>query len=118
MVASPRVSGQAMWELCAIDPTTGQPLAGSLMDYGMPRFDNLPSFNCEIAEVISPTNPLGVKAGGEGGTTPALVTVTNAVIDALKDYGVTQIPMPLTPFTVWQAIQQAGTPGQAIVAAE
>lgn len=99
--------GQAMWELCAIDPTTGQPLAGSFMDYGMPRFDNLPSFNCEIAEVISPTNPLGIKAGGEGGTTPALVTVTNAVIDAVKDYGVTQISMPLTPFTVWKAMHQA-----------
>lgn len=99
--------GQAMWELCAIDPTSGQPLAGSFMDYGMPRFDNLPSFNCEIAEVISPTNPLGVKAGGEGGTTPALVTVTNAVIDAVKDYGVTQISMPLTPFTVWKAMHQA-----------
>jgi carbon-monoxide dehydrogenase large subunit len=99
--------GQAMWELCAIDEVSGQPLAGSLMDYGMPRFDNLPSFNCEIAEVISPTNPLGIKAGGEGGTTPALVTVTNAVIDALKDYGVTQLPMPLTPFTVWKAIHQA-----------
>ncbi|AYG63505.1 xanthine dehydrogenase family protein molybdopterin-binding subunit [Rhizobium jaguaris] len=110
--------GQAMWELCAIDPTTGQPLAGSLMDYGMPRFDNLPSFNCEIAEVISPTNPLGIKAGGEGGTTPALVTVTNAVIDALKDYGVTQVPMPLTPFTVWTAIQQASRADHAVAAAE
>ena len=99
--------GQAMWELCAVDPVSGQPMAGSLMDYGMPRFDNLPSFNCEIAEVLSPTNPLGIKAGGEGGTTPALVTVTNAVIDALKDFGVTQLPMPLTPFTVWKAIHRA-----------
>ena len=63
--------GQALWEHCTIDPSSGQPLAGSLMDYGMPRFDNLPSFKTEIAEVLSPTNPFGVKAGGEGGTTPA-----------------------------------------------
>jgi carbon-monoxide dehydrogenase large subunit len=104
--------GQAMWELCAIDPTSGQPLAGSFMDYGMPRFDNLPSFNCEIAEVISPTNPLGIKAGGEGGTTPALVTVTNAVIDALKDYGVTNIAMPLTPFAVWKSINERAQAAQ------
>jgi carbon-monoxide dehydrogenase large subunit len=105
--------GQAMWELCAIDASSGQPLAGSLMDYGMPRFDNLPFFKCEIAEVISPTNPLGIKAGGEGGTTPALVTVTSAVIDALKDYGVTDISMPITPFTVWKAMQKTTTKAPA-----
>ncbi|WP_164829014.1 xanthine dehydrogenase family protein molybdopterin-binding subunit [Sinorhizobium meliloti] len=96
--------GQAMWELCAIDPTSGQPLAGSLMDYGMPRSDNMPSFKCEIAEVISPTNPLGIKAGGEGGTTPALATVVNAVVDALREFGVKDIQMPVTPANVWRAM--------------
>src|SRR3546814_757243 len=99
--------GQAMWELCYVDPHTGQPLAGSFMDYGMPRSDNMPSFTTEIAEVISPTNPLGIKAGGEGGTTPALATVVNAIIDALKDYGVTDLKMPATPQTVWRAIRDA-----------
>jgi carbon-monoxide dehydrogenase large subunit len=99
--------GQAMWELCAVDASSGQPLAGSFMDYGMPRSDNMPSFKCEIAEVISPTNPLGIKAGGEGGTTPALATVVNAVLDALKDYGVTDIDMPVTPHAVWRAIHQS-----------
>ena len=63
--------GQAMWEQCYTDPDSGQPLCGSLMDYGMPRADGVPSFTCEIAEVLSPTNPLGIKAGGEGGTTGA-----------------------------------------------
>ena len=63
--------GQAMWEQCYVDPDSGQPLTGSLMDYGMPRADTLPSFRTEIAEVLSPTNPLGIKAGGEGGTTAA-----------------------------------------------
>src|SRR5215831_10047990 len=63
--------GQAMWEQCYTDPESGQPLCGSLMDYGMPRADNMPSFRVEIAEVLSPTNPLGIKAGGEVGTTGA-----------------------------------------------
>ncbi|WP_238381053.1 xanthine dehydrogenase family protein molybdopterin-binding subunit [Alkalilacustris brevis] len=99
--------GQAMWELCAIDHDSGQPIAGSFMDYGMPRTDNMPFFISEIAEVISPTNPLGVKAGGEGGTTPALATVTLAVLDALAGMGVEDIAMPLTPQAVWQAVQDA-----------
>ena len=98
--------GQAMWEQCVVDPASGQPLTGSFMDYGMPRFDNLPSFTCEIAEVLSPTNPLGIKAGGEGGTTPALAVMVSAVVDALKDHGVTDLQMPLTPLSVWRAIQQ------------
>ncbi len=63
--------GQAMWEQCYVEPDSGQPLIGSLMDYGLPRADALPSFRTEIAEVLSPTNPLGIKAGGEGGTTAA-----------------------------------------------
>jgi carbon-monoxide dehydrogenase large subunit len=96
--------GQAMWEQFALDGS-GQPIAASLMDYGMPRFDNLPSFRTEIAEVLSPTNPLGIKAGGEGGTTPALSVMVNAVVDALSEFGVRDIKMPLTPVTVWEAIQ-------------
>src|SRR5439155_1690093 len=67
--------GQAMWEECAIDPASGQPLCGSFMDYGMPRSDNLPSFATEIVEVLSPTNPFGIKAGSDGGCTPALAVV-------------------------------------------
>ena len=98
--------GQAMWEQIRLDPS-GQPISASLMDYGMPRFDNLPSFRTEIAEVLSPTNPLGIKAGGEGGTTPALSVMVNAVVDALAELGVTDIAMPLTPVTVWEAIQDA-----------
>jgi carbon-monoxide dehydrogenase large subunit len=54
--------GQAMWEHCFVEADSGQPLAGSLMDYAMPRSDDLPSIIAEIAEVISPTNPLGIKA--------------------------------------------------------
>ncbi|HXQ52469.1 MAG TPA: xanthine dehydrogenase family protein molybdopterin-binding subunit [Stellaceae bacterium] len=99
--------GQALLEECAIDPGTGQVLAGSLMDYAMPRAGDLPSFGTEIVEVLSPTNPLGIKAGGEGGTTPALAVVTSAILDALAPLGVRDIPMPATPFTIWRAIKDA-----------
>jgi carbon-monoxide dehydrogenase large subunit len=99
--------GEAMWELCALDKDTGQPLVGSFMDYGMPRSNTLPSFNTEIVQVLSPTNPLGIKAGGEGGTTPALAVVVSAILDALKTLGVTDIQMPTTPFAIWEAIQAA-----------
>jgi len=99
--------GQALWEQCFVDPHSGQPLMGSLMDYGMPRFDNLPAFTNEIAEVLSPTNPFGVKAGGEGGTTGALAVVMSAIEDALvNEYGPLDISMPATPAKIWTAIQQ------------
>ena len=75
--------GQAMWEQIFLDPDSGQPLTGSLMDYGMPRADTLPPFKTEIAEVLSPTNPLGIKAGGEGGTTAAPAVMVSAILDAL-----------------------------------
>ncbi len=99
--------GQAMWEQCYIEPSSGQPLTGSFMDYAMPRSTTLPSFTTEIVEVLSPTNPLGIKAGGEGGTTPALAVVVNAIVDALRDFGIRDIAMPATPFAVWAAIQHA-----------
>ena len=99
--------GQALWELCYCDPASGQPLCGSLMDYGMPRSGTLPSFDTEIVEVLSPTNPLGIKAGGEGGTTPALGAVINAIVDALSEFGIRDLRMPATPFNVWRAIQDA-----------
>jgi len=95
--------GQALWEQCVVDPA-GQPLCGSLMDYGMPRSDSVPSFVTRIVEVLSPTNPLGIKAGGEGGTTGAPAVIVSAVADALAPYGVDDIKMPVTPYRVWQAI--------------
>jgi carbon-monoxide dehydrogenase large subunit len=97
--------GQALWEHCIVDPDSGQVLTGSFMDYAMPRADVLPSFRTELMEVLSPSNPLGVRAGGEGGTTPALGAVVNAVVDALRDYGVTHMDMPLTSEKIWRAIR-------------
>ena len=99
--------GQALWEQCRLDPESGQVLSGSLLDYAMPRSDDLPTLRTEIVEVLSPTNPLGIKAGGEGGTTPALAVIVNAVVDALRAYEISDLAMPVTPFSVWQAIEAA-----------
>jgi carbon-monoxide dehydrogenase large subunit len=98
--------GQALWEQCVVDADSGQVMTGSFMDYAMPRSDVLPTFKTALMEVPSPSNPLGVRAGGEGGTTPALAAVINAIVDALKDYGVTHMEMPATSERVWRAIQQ------------
>jgi aerobic carbon-monoxide dehydrogenase large subunit len=99
--------GQALGEECCYDPASGQLLSGSFMDYTMPRADTLPSFATEIGETPSPLNPLGIRSGGEGGTTPALAVVVNAIVDALSEFGVTHIEMPATPERVWRAIQDA-----------
>ncbi len=99
--------GQALLEQCYVDPETGQPLSGSFQDYTMPRADDLPSFITEIVEVLSPTNPLGIKSGGEGATTPAPAAAINAVVNALDDIGVRDIRMPASPRAIWQAVRGA-----------
>ena len=99
--------GQAMWEHCVYDRDSAQLMSGTFMDYAMPRAAWLPSFDVEISEVPSPRNPLGVRGGGEGGTTPALAAVVNAIVDALSDLGVTHVEMPATPEQVWRAIRDA-----------
>jgi carbon-monoxide dehydrogenase large subunit len=97
--------GQALLEEVVYDPDSGQPLTGSLMDYCLPRADNVPSMVIEYDEG-SPTarNPLGVKGAGEAGCCGAPAAIVNAVLDALAEYGVNHIDMPLTPMKVWRAI--------------
>jgi carbon-monoxide dehydrogenase large subunit len=97
--------GQALWEACRYDRESGQLLSASFMDYAMPRADQLPMFDTEISEIPSTTNPLGMRGGGEGGTTPALAAVANAVVDALAEFGVEHLDLPLTPERVWRAIR-------------
>ncbi len=100
--------GQALWELCAYD-AQGQLLSASFMDYAMPRADTLPSFTTDISQVLTPTNRLGVRGAGEGGTTGALGAVVNAVVDALAEFGVSHIEMPVTPEKIWRVIHQPKT---------
>ena len=98
--------GQALWEGCVVDGD-GQTLTGTLLDYALPRAADLPSFVTRLNEVLSPTNPLGVKAGGEGGTTPAPAVIASALADALAPLGVTDVPLPAAPHAVWRAIREA-----------
>ena len=102
-------AGQALFERCVYDPAHGQLLSGSFMDYAMPRADDFPSFTTALSEVPSTNNPLGFRGGGEGGITPALGVIINAVVDALADLGVRHIEMPATPARVWRAIQAAAS---------
>jgi aerobic carbon-monoxide dehydrogenase large subunit len=73
----------------------------------MPRADTFPALKTVLSEVPSPSNRLGVRSGCEGGTTPALAAVINAIVDALAELGVRHIEMPATPERVWRAIQAA-----------
>ena len=100
--------GQALSEYCVYDRDTGQLLSGSLLDYALPRADRVPFFTTELSEVPTPTHPLGIRPAGEGGTTPALGAVVNAIVDALAEFGVTHIEMPATPARVWRAIHDNG----------
>jgi carbon-monoxide dehydrogenase large subunit len=97
--------GQALLEQCFYDAGSGQLLSGSFMDYAMPRADTLPFYTTEISEVPSTTHPLGLRPAGEGGTTPALGVVVNAIVDALAEFGVDHIEMPVTPERIWRAIR-------------
>jgi aerobic carbon-monoxide dehydrogenase large subunit len=100
--------GQALLEEIIYDPDSGQLLTGSLMDYCLPRADDIPEMEIGYYE-DAPTkkNPLGVKGAGEAGCCGAPPAIVNAVIDALSPYGVTHIEMPLTPEKVWRAIREA-----------
>jgi carbon-monoxide dehydrogenase large subunit len=99
--------GQALMENVAYDPQSGQLLAGSFMDYAMPRATDLPFFVTEHHEIPCKTNPIGIKGAGEGGTVGAPPAVVSAILDALRPLGITAIDMPATPMRVWQAIAMA-----------
>jgi carbon-monoxide dehydrogenase large subunit len=102
-------AGQVLMEHVIYDPATGQLLAGSFMDYAMPRADDLPNIEVALHEVPAKTNPLGVKGVGEAGTVGALPALMNAILDALAPVGVTDIAMPVTPERVWRAMKAART---------
>ena len=96
--------GQALFEHAVYDPRSGQLLAGSLMDYAMPRADDLPSYDLGFNGTRCTTNPLGVKGCGEAGAVGAFPAVTNAILDALTPLGVTDLAGPATPERIWRAV--------------
>jgi carbon-monoxide dehydrogenase large subunit len=98
--------GQALLEHVAVDAASGQILAGSFMDYGIPRADELPSFHVELVEDPTTGNPLRVKGAGEAGITPATAAVVGAICDALGHDGPEDLPMPLTSASVWRALRR------------
>jgi aerobic carbon-monoxide dehydrogenase large subunit len=99
--------GQALFEHCVYERSSGQLLSGSLMDYGLPRADDLPNIETWLDDIPTQTNALGVKGAGEAGTVAAPCAAMSAVLDALVPLGVTDFDMPATPARVWAAIQQA-----------
>ncbi|MEN0087026.1 MAG: xanthine dehydrogenase family protein molybdopterin-binding subunit [Pseudomonadota bacterium] len=101
--------GEALMEQIVYDEH-GQLLTGSLMDYALPRADQMPPLQVEKLETPSPMNSLGAKGIGEAGTIGAPPAIFHAVLDALSPLGVTDLQMPLTPARVWQAIQDAQGP--------
>lgn len=99
--------GQALLEHAIYDET-GQLLSGSLMDYTMPRADDLPNIRVGTESTMCTHNPLGAKGVGEVGAIGSPPAVINAVVDALRDYDVTHIDMPATAQKIWSIIQGAG----------
>lgn len=97
--------GQALFEETIYDEN-GQLTNGSYMDYTIPRADDLPSFEVDRQVTPCPHNPLGVKGAGEAGTIGSTPAVVNAVMDALKPFGIKNLAMPLTPERVWRYMQE------------
>ena len=102
--------GQALMERVVHDEE-GQLLTASLMDYALPRADDLPMIGFDTLAVPSMANPMGMKGCGEAGTVGAMAAVANAAADALWDLGVRQADMPFTPERVWKMVQDAEAMG-------
>lgn len=105
--------GQALSEYIYYEADSGQLLTASLVDYAMPRADWIPPINFACREIPSPRNALGVKGAGEAGTIGAAPAVVNAVVNAVSDFGIQHLDMPLTPLKVWRAIRAARSAAKA-----
>lgn len=99
--------GQALGEVIRYEADNGQLVTGSLMDYQLPRADEMPPVALTTRPVPTKVNPLGAKGVGEAGTVGSMVAVINAICDALAPHGIEHIEMPATPSRVWQAIASA-----------
>src|SRR6058998_3761352 len=95
---------QALLEELVYSPD-GQLVTGSLMDYALPHADDLPSFVTDQTVTPTPRNPMGAKGIGEAATIGATPAIVNAVVDALRSFGVRHLDMPLRPERLWQALK-------------
>lgn len=98
--------GNALMEEAIYDEETGQLLTGTLMDYALPRAEDVPSLGVETIATASPNNFMGLKGVGELPTNGAPAALANAVLDALRPLGIRHLDMPLTPHKIWQALQR------------
>jgi carbon-monoxide dehydrogenase large subunit len=98
---------QALYEEAVFDES-GTLSTGTFADYLLPSAADLPTFTTDRTETASTTNPLGVKGVGEAGTIASTPAVVNAVVDAVRHLGVTDVEMPCSPQRVWRAINTAG----------
>jgi carbon-monoxide dehydrogenase large subunit len=98
--------GQALLERCVYEPESGQLLSASFMDYTLPRADDLPSIRLKLNEVPCTTNPLGIKGAGEAGAIGAPPAIMNAVVDALSQFGVRHVDMPVTSEQLWRLVSR------------
>ncbi|MFF5123115.1 xanthine dehydrogenase family protein molybdopterin-binding subunit, partial [Dactylosporangium aurantiacum] len=98
---------QALHEQAVYDDS-GTLLTGSFVEYTIPSAADLPQFVTDRTETPATSNPLGVKGVGEAGAIASTPAVVNAVVDALRPFGVDDIPMPCTPEQVWRAIKRGG----------
>ncbi|MGH7102797.1 MAG: xanthine dehydrogenase family protein molybdopterin-binding subunit, partial [Acetobacteraceae bacterium] len=105
--------GQALFEMTHYEPASGQLVTGSLLDYALPRSDDLPDLETTLVQAPSSANPLGVKGSGQAGCMAAPQTVMSAILDALAPLGVTSLDMPATSERIWRAIQTARPPRSA-----
>ena len=101
--------GQALMEEAIYDDS-GQLITGSMMDYAIPKAEDMPSFELARTETPSTSNPLGIKGAGETGTIASAPAVINAIVDALAPFGIKHIDMPAKPENVWRIIEEARSP--------
>lgn len=106
--------GQALCEGIRYDGESGQLLTASLMDYALPRSQDIPDIDVHFMEVPTGANPLGAKGAGQAGAIAAPPTIVNAVVDALSSFGIEHLDMPLTPARVWAAIRASQARGPVI----
>ena len=107
--------GQTLFEGLKFDREYGQVSGGTFMEYAVPRSFQVPNYDIALSEHPTNGNPLRVKGGGEAGVTPGPAAIVGAICDALRDYGIDHIEMPVTPEKVWRAIQTANVPAPSRV---